>query len=525
MFGAATTFARTEQKRASINSTEDMRENVFRPRARITPTDQLDTVTADDERLIHANPNLTPIEKDELIRKGRQAIGLSHLNGLGLGELVVARRGQVLVSPEELLRKVEGFRETAYWDVDHYRAGYGSDTVTLADGSVVKVTKDTKVTREDAERDLARRKVEFASVAERQVGDETWAALPANARAGLVSVAYNHGKLPNSVVAAVQGGDLQLIAQAVRSLPANPGRRNIEAAVILGRGVLPDALASLTDEDWQRAATHLRVLEERQDRNEEKKQKERGDEFLREAYSRSNQGALTLDYVEVIRPFVSPAEYKGLLELQKGKDNVDDPEAIVALEQIVDKEATEEFVKVANAYLRDRKIKVSTYSTLVSKNRTAARDDQPTSPYKSGRELVKTTLDPGQLLSGAAAAIGRHAQAQAMIEFDNWIAAKPAATRAESLAEAQEIVRRYQIVPYDQMKLAVGTSRYFGSKIRAEITGADLEAAEIKLYEDITAGRLTKPQQEFEVRLLNNWREILANEKKAADAAREKKAK
>jgi hypothetical protein len=55
--------------------------------------------------------------------------------------------------------------------VNALRTGYGSDTVTLADGRVVPVTADTRVTREDAERDLARRvQTEFIPRAAQAVG-------------------------------------------------------------------------------------------------------------------------------------------------------------------------------------------------------------------------------------------------------------------------------------------------------------------------------------------------------------------
>lgn len=259
LYGTATTFARQEQKRFSAASIDETTANVFQPRARIAPTEDLDRITADHEALIQANPDLTPIEKDELIRKGRRQIGLSHLDALppAQAQALVAARS---ATPESLLRKFEGFREGAYWDVNAHRAGYGSDTVTRADGTVEKVTPQTKVTREDAERDLARRAKEFAGTAEGQVGADRWAALPDNARAALTSVAYNYGSLPKTVVAAVQSGDTNQIASAVQALPANPDRRRQEAEIIRG---YPSALGSLTDVDWKAAESAARAKQTR----------------------------------------------------------------------------------------------------------------------------------------------------------------------------------------------------------------------------------------------------------------------
>jgi hypothetical protein len=56
-----------------------------------------------------------------------------------------------------VVRHFEGFKDEAYWDVNHHRVGYGSDTITKPDGTVAEVKPGDKVSREDAERDLKRR--------------------------------------------------------------------------------------------------------------------------------------------------------------------------------------------------------------------------------------------------------------------------------------------------------------------------------------------------------------------------------
>lgn len=264
LFRSATEFARGEQKRFSTNSVNDATDNIYRPRARTTPTDQLDTITDDHGRLVDANPDLTPIEKDELKRTGRRAIGLSHLEALPPDQVTgLSRDRSQPVTAEGLLRRFEGFRENAYWDVNAWRTGYGSDTVTRADGSIVKVTPQTRVSREDAERDLARRAREFSDVAARQVGEERWNTMPPNVRAALTSVAYNYGSLPKTVVQAINTGDIQTVAESVRALPANRGRRSQEADIILGAPGGPAALSALTEEDWARAENNAVVRQAR----------------------------------------------------------------------------------------------------------------------------------------------------------------------------------------------------------------------------------------------------------------------
>lgn len=142
----------------------------------------------------------------------------------------------------DFLRRREGFRESPYYDVNAFRAGYGSDTATLADGTVVPVRQGMTVSREDAERDLTRRIPEFERRVVSAVGQDQYAALPPNAQAALISIAYNYGTLPGSIRAAARSGDPAALAQAVAGLAGdnegvNAIRRREEAAMIAGTPV------------------------------------------------------------------------------------------------------------------------------------------------------------------------------------------------------------------------------------------------------------------------------------------------
>jgi GH24 family phage-related lysozyme (muramidase) len=137
-----------------------------------------------------------------------------------------------------LLRQKEGFRSSPYWDVNAYRVGYGSDTITKPDGSIVRVTPNVMVTKEDAERDLERRIGNTTSKIVSKVGEQNWEVLPTKTKAALVSVAYNYGHLPNNVADRVkEGAGLGGIAEAVEALQVhnegvNKARRRHEAALI-----------------------------------------------------------------------------------------------------------------------------------------------------------------------------------------------------------------------------------------------------------------------------------------------------
>lgn len=159
-----------------------------------------------------------------------------------------------------LLRDFEGFRESPYWDVNAYRVGYGSDTITRPDGTVVQVEEGMTVTREDAERDLARRAQEFATIAKRQVGSDVWTSMPTNVTAALTSIAYNYGSLPERILDAARSGDTEALADAVEGLAednngVNRDRRMREAAIIRGEPTPPTAAPLFTNRPQGRPET------------------------------------------------------------------------------------------------------------------------------------------------------------------------------------------------------------------------------------------------------------------------------
>lgn len=164
---------------------------------------------------------------------------LSPHDGLGA---VMGANGAPIADARDMVRKFEGYREAPYWDVNHWRVGFGSDTVTRADGKIEPVTAMTRITRADAERDLERRTAEFQKGAIEKVGADAWGKLTPQARVSLTSVAYNYGELPDRVVDAVRSGDPQKIGAAIEGLKGDNGgvnskRRSQEAAFVTGGAV------------------------------------------------------------------------------------------------------------------------------------------------------------------------------------------------------------------------------------------------------------------------------------------------
>lgn len=124
------------------------------------------------------------------------------------------------------IAKHEGFRSKAYWDVNHYRAGYGSDTGTdPMTGRKFTIQKDTQVTRAEADADLKRRIQEYFVAISNQIGAETFAGLTAEQKASLASIVHNYGAGDfrpggdlGGVLKALRGGTNADVADAIRAL-------------------------------------------------------------------------------------------------------------------------------------------------------------------------------------------------------------------------------------------------------------------------------------------------------------------
>lgn len=175
----------------------------------------------------------------------RQIMGtISGIGGM-FGE-AWEKSGKAIKSTTDLIKQRESFRSQAYWDVNAYRVGFGSDTYVDEMGKIQKVTKDTVVTVRQAEQDLARRIGEFQSVIVGQIGAQTWTDLSEKQQAALTDIAYNYGKLPNSIVRAIQQGDSGQVARAIQALGSdnagiNRGRREQEAQLYAEGGAFSDA--------------------------------------------------------------------------------------------------------------------------------------------------------------------------------------------------------------------------------------------------------------------------------------------
>lgn len=235
----------------------------------------------------------------------------------------------------------------------------------------------------------------------------------------------------------------------------------------------------------------------------------KGDEAMKQIIDLNDQNKLTPQEVEARRPWLDHTTYGAAMVLLKGGTNVDDMKALVAIEpNIGERDLKPELDKA----FTNRLITRQTYTSLLAKNEAALKDDQPESPFKRGRALVKEALTPGALLSGPAADIQRQALVGALREFDDFALGrgvqKLRETPGVALDHAQDIVNRYRLVNYDSIGEALGLPR-FVDKPRNLITDVDLTAAGKKVLEEFDAGRLSRAERDLQLQKLEQWEQIV----------------
>ena len=139
-----------------------------------------------------------------------------------------------MTTTAEFIAGFEGYAGRAYWDVNAFRIGYGSDT---EGPEQIHVTEGMETTKARALQNLALRIPQFQQEAiygHTGMGRDVWEKLTANQRTAITSLVYNYGRLP----VLVTPNDQERTAAAIRALQnANGGvnrkRRLAEAAFYL----------------------------------------------------------------------------------------------------------------------------------------------------------------------------------------------------------------------------------------------------------------------------------------------------
>jgi len=141
----------------------------------------------------------------------------------------------------------EGFRSEPYPDPPNdpngrLSIGYGSDTITRPDGSFYKITRKSKVTKTDAERDLIRRITdEFKPRVEQRLRSRSvdYDDLPLKLKVVFIDLAYNYGTLFFDFIEGYKASGVQGVIDELQrraNLGGNqvPSRRKAEITYLGG---------------------------------------------------------------------------------------------------------------------------------------------------------------------------------------------------------------------------------------------------------------------------------------------------
>lgn len=159
----------------------------------------------------------------------------------------------------DIIKKFEGYTPKAVWDVNAYRLGYGSDTITLPGGKYRKVLKTDVTTQANATLDLIRRIKEFEKKVNIKVGPTYWNGLSAQVKAALLSLAYNYGNITKvAIINAIKTGNSVKIADAVIASTLGDNKKlsiSIQNALKARRKAEADIIRKAPNANFQTIAT------------------------------------------------------------------------------------------------------------------------------------------------------------------------------------------------------------------------------------------------------------------------------
>lgn len=261
----------------------------------------------------------------------------------------------------------------------------------------------------------------------------------------------------------------------------------------------------------------------------EKLRKEKGDEMMKEALSRLDPqpGSPRLDreFIEAARPWVSPAEYKSLIQMSRGgiqgeSTSRSDPGTFRHLQALLrddpERAQREAFTAHANGMLTN-----SDLSSITGKAATLDRQGGPKTTYERVRQYVTGSLDPGPMVQDPQ---GRGRLASALNEFDKWVEGDGKTKRTDEEIErrGEEIIRQWRFVDFSNTAAALPQPRFGGKLSRGgsnfEARKAEIGAAANKAREMYNQKRVTWQEMADEMTRLREWLRLVSDEEREAKA-------
>ena len=297
--------------------------------------------------------------------------------------------------------------------------------------------------------------------------------------------------------------------QAVRALADATRFPNLQPE---RRAAMLDMATRRADAAADRAIRQAELAERQAERNGKREaDRHANDMWVQIAKAERGEAEFpTLDDVGKWRGFLSPGETAALTNRLRRTDAAsDDPETVRQLTVGLDRMEEGEFSEAAGRALKAGRLKSDTFRTLVNQNRAARKDDQPASPYRSGRGFVHGALDPGNVVGGNfIRGPLATAQQRALADYDTWATANPTAPREQALAKAQDLVDQYSLQASTESRITIG--RPWGYRGGQDgITLETVRAAGRQLQADLQSGKVGDSELVRETERLEAWKHLL----------------
>jgi hypothetical protein len=399
------------------------------------------------------------------------------------------------------------FKEQADTLRDKYLDGVGDQAVATAfrrQAQTLLTSKQVNVIRG------AWKKEADYQIASLDTNIDTYATSAANARnPGEATVVENQARLAiasaqaNGWLSAEEAGKRERTflqkrdsAIVIRDMSIDPvmTAAKLTADPTYAQNIAPEQRALRVAEAFRRSESEQR----QRDAAAERARKARGDELYKEALNLNSKGNLTPAFVEQIRPFVEPSEYKSLLGVMAGTERTDDPQAYSTLEGLVETNPAEAR-RQAFLFHRNGRIRNETLASINNRSRTIERQEGPRTEFERSRQFIADTLRPSPLVNDPA---GSARYALAVREFDDFAGAAQR-TDAELREKSNDIQKRYALVDMADLARRTASGIQPSPEQQLKTIAADAE----KLIADHDAKRLTTPEFNRRMADLNKARE------------------
>lgn len=499
-----------------------------------------DEFRSSGDKLIQSS-SLSPLEKQSLLIKWRSDAAIARIEGIAATDPQAAidelnawlkpqkpgPDGKVATGLTQaamaILRQEEGFAGAAGWDVNAYRAGYGSDTITDANGKVRAVKEGDTVTKADAERDLQRRLPDFINVAAEGVGAGFWKLEP-NVQAALVSVAYNYGNIPKSVAAAAQSGDPSKIADAVEALGKNPGinnpqRRSREAAIIRGSSPV-NSLADVAPDDLDKVSARVQTMLNQQRAAEDAIAKDGredvvkfGDDLMRNmpgnpSYN-PNKPTLTEDWLASNGGNLTPADrrrYMAALDTTGDETIKTPPQELLRLDDMVASDPRGAIKELRDQFA-NRLITRGTYDQLLSHAQGILNGEEKRPFIGQIRDYLKQQINPGS----DGSSVEYQTALKQLFAYDDWAAGNKTATREDAQRYAADIASNYRKFRVLTLRDTLPIPRFMGVENRLVINPNLIDIAKTRTAAALAAKTISAADAADEANKIKAWESLIAD--------------